>query len=97
MVEQRSFWQRIPAHVYIGVVLGGALGAFVGNALCIGYDIVNGPFGPQADVDPNPAGWAGWWIAGGAAIGATAGLVAAVSLVGLCRLISGPRQDATSR
>jgi hypothetical protein len=60
MMKRYSRWQKIPVPVYVGVTLGGLLGGWVGNALCTGYDIVNGPFLPQAGVDPQPAGWIGW-------------------------------------
>jgi hypothetical protein len=77
--------------VYVGVALGGAAGAWIGNALCLGYDILYGPWFPQAGVDPQPAGWVGWWIAGGTAVGAVGGLVASLIVFSVWRLVAGQR------
>ena len=90
MARRVTGWRRIPTVVYVGVALGGAVGAWVGNALCLGYDVLFGPWGPQAGVDPQPAGWVGWWLAGGAAVGAVAGLVASLTLFAVWRLVAGP-------
>ncbi|WP_020470421.1 hypothetical protein [Zavarzinella formosa] len=94
MAKQDSRWQKIPVLVWVGMAAGGTLGAWLGDVFCIGYDFVNGPFGPQAGVDPQPAGWVGWWIAGGAAIGVTAGLLLSVPLMLIVRLAGGSRPVA---
>ena len=86
--------RKIPISVYIGMAIGGSLGALVGNALCIGYDILNGPFFPQAGVDPQPAGWVGWWIAGGAVAGACVGFAVSALCVMMWRLAREPRQNS---
>lgn len=92
MKDRNARWKKIPVAVYIGMAIGGSFGAFIGNALCLGYNIVNGPFLPQAGVDPQPAGWAGWWIAAGGAAGAIVGLAMSAFIVMLWRLAHGPRQ-----
>ena len=83
---------KIPALLYVAAVLGGGLGACIGYALCQGYDILYGPWFPQAGVDPQPAGWVGWWLAGGAAVGAAVGSVVAGALVALRSLIGRSRR-----
>lgn len=54
-----SRWRRVPTVVYVGGIAGGEAGAWAGNALCLGYDVLFGPWFPQAGVDPQPAGWVG--------------------------------------
>ena len=75
MIGQDSRRPKIPALVYIGVVVGAGLGAMIGNILCLGYDVLYGPWFPQAGVDPQPAGWVGWWLGGGAVVGGAVGFV----------------------
>lgn len=70
---------------------GRVVGAWLGELLCIGYDLWNSPFFPQAGVAPQPAGWAGWWVAGGAALGAVGGGVASALLVAVWRLARGSK------
>lgn len=71
------------------MAFGGLLGALIGNALCLSYNILNGPFLPQAGVDPQPAGWAGWWIAVGILAGALIGLAVTAFFVMFWRLAHG--------
>jgi hypothetical protein len=97
MAGRGSRWAKVPMLVYASAALGGLLGAWVGNTLCLGYDILYGPWGPQAGVDPNPAGWVGWWVAGGAGAGAAAGLVASVILVAVCQVAGWSRRRAEVR
>lgn len=94
MKDRSSRWRKIPTAVYVGTAIAGSIGAFIGNALCLGYDIVNGPFLPQAGVDPHPAGWAGWWIAAGGATGAIVGLAVSAFFVLVWRLARGSRQGS---
>jgi hypothetical protein len=84
---------KIPVLLYVGAVLGGVLGACIGYALCQGYDIVYGPFFPQAGADLHPAGWVGWWLAKGAAIGAVVGSLPG-ALVAIWGLFGRSRRSA---
>lgn len=94
MARRVSRWRRVPPIIYVGVAAGVAVGAWVGNALCLGYDVLFGPWGPQAGVDPQPAGWVGWWLAGGAAVGAVGGLAASLLLIAAWRLVTIPPPNA---
>ncbi|HEX8910935.1 MAG TPA: hypothetical protein VF796_01150 [Humisphaera sp.] len=82
----------IPWQVYLATALCAAAGGWLGNLLCFGYDFVKGPFGPQAGVDPQPAGWPGWWIGGGAVLGGVAGFLAAMLVTWIARSAAGPRR-----
>jgi len=77
----------------MGLALGAVTGAFLGNLLCFGYGLWYGPFLPQAGVDPQPAGWVGWWLGGGAVAGALLGLVVSLLILGAWRLVRSPRRD----
>jgi hypothetical protein len=79
--------RKIPAILYVGAGMGGVLGAILGRAACIGYDFFKQPMFPDLGADLNPAGWMGWWLAGGALVGAAVGLVVAAALLGLWRMI----------
>ena len=94
MIERKSWWQKISPLVYVGVVTGIVVGGWLGSVACFGYDFWNGPFLPQAGVDPNPAGWEGWWIGGGAILGAVIGLVISSLAEILWRAIQSPRRAA---
>jgi hypothetical protein len=89
-------WQKIPVPVYVGTGVGGCLGVLVGGAMCLGYDLAYGPWFPQAGVDPQPAGWIGWWRIAGAAGGAIVGAMLAGALVGIWRLFKSSSRAVTS-
>jgi hypothetical protein len=78
--------KRIPAILYVGAGLGGVLGAILGRAACLGYDFFHQPMFPTVGANLNPAGWMGWWLAGGALAGAAVGLVLASMPLGLVAL-----------
>ena len=90
MIERKPWWQKISPFVYAGAATGGAVGGWLGSLACFAYDVWNGPFLPQAGVDPNPAGWEGWWIGGGAILGGVLGLSMSWVLVLIWRAIQRP-------
>jgi hypothetical protein len=69
--------------------VGGGLGACAGGGLgllgCFAYNLANGPWFPQAEVDPQPAGWVGWWLLGGAGVGGLLGFGMGAGIGRLCR------------
>jgi hypothetical protein len=83
MPNRNSRTRTVP--VSIGLCVGGFSGATVGYALWFGYNVIYGPWFPQAGVDPQPAGWVGWWIAAGTVAGASAGLMTTIFLMSLGR------------
>ena len=95
MARRDPRWRRILVVVYVGVLVGGTVGAWLGNASHLGYNVLFGPWGPQANVDPQPSGWVGWWIAGGTAVGAALGLAAALLLLAAWRLVGGATSKTT--
>ena len=66
MIARKLWWQKIPPLICVGIATGGTVGGWLGYLVCFAYNFWNGPFLPQAVVDPNPAGWEGWWIGGAA-------------------------------
>jgi 4-amino-4-deoxy-L-arabinose transferase-like glycosyltransferase len=89
--------RKLPATLYVLAGIGGILGAFAGYILCFGYDVIHGPWFPQAGADLNPAGWIGWWIAAGGLAGAACGSVFAAFLLGLWRLFVGRKVEGSPK
>ena len=94
MIARKLWWQKIPPLIYVGIATGGTVGGWLGYLVCFAYNFWNGPFLPQAVVDPNPAGWEGWWIGGAASIGAGIGLMLSYFTTLLWRAIQSPRSPA---
>ncbi len=94
MIARKPWWQKISPLIYVGIVTGATVGGWLGYLVCSAYNFWNGPFLPQAGVDPTPAGWEGWWIGGGALLGVGIGLILSYLTTLLWRAIQSPRSTA---
>lgn len=96
MQSEHSQWAKISPIVYVGVAFGALGGGWLGYLACFAYDLWNGPFLPQAEVDPNPAGWEGWWIGPGAILGSGVGWLVSWVVLMIWRAIQGPQARPSS-